>query len=51
MMIKVIMYEREGRGRLEEFGTNPRNFRDYGIDAVSRLFNALCKEAGRIRPV
>lgn len=50
MMIKVVMYEREGRGRLEEFWTNPRNFADYGIDAVSRLFDAVCAEANRPRP-
>lgn len=50
MMIKVVMYEREGRGRLEEFWTNPRNFADYGIGAVSRLFDAVCAEAKRSRP-
>jgi putative hydrolases of HD superfamily len=50
MMIKVIMYEREHRGRLEEFWANPRNFSDYGIEAVSKLFDALCAEAGRERP-
>lgn len=51
MMIKIVMYEREGRGRLEEFWTNPKNFADYGIQAVSELFDAICAEAGRDRPV
>ena len=50
MMIKVVMYERERRGRLEEFWENARNFEDYGIAAVSRLFDAICAEAGRARP-
>jgi len=46
----VMMYEREGRGRLAEFWTNPRNFDDYGVAAVSRLFDAICAEAGKARP-
>lgn len=50
MMIKVLMYEREHRGRLEEFWTNPRNFEDFGVDFVSQLFNDICAEAGRARP-
>jgi putative hydrolase of HD superfamily len=50
MMIKVIMYEREHRGRLEEFWANPRNFDDFGVPCVSELFNAICAEADRARP-
>jgi putative hydrolase of HD superfamily len=50
MMIKVLMYEREHRGRLEEFWANPRNFDDFGVECVSRLFNTICSEAGRARP-
>jgi putative hydrolase of HD superfamily len=50
MMMKVVNYEREHRGRLDEFWTNPRNFDDFGIDPVSRLFDAVCAEAGRTRP-
>ena len=50
MMVKIIMYQREGRGRLEEFWKNPTNFRDFGIPIVSSLFDALCKEAGKQRP-
>ncbi len=51
MMIKIIMYEREGRGRLEAFWSNPKNFEDYGLPEVSHLFEALCEEVGRTRPV
>ncbi len=51
MMIKVLMYEREGRGRLREFWLNPKNFSDYGIDGASRLFDGICAEAGEVRPV
>lgn len=50
MLIKVIMYDRERRGHLDEFWNNPRNFRDYGIETVSQLFDAICREAGRERP-
>ena len=50
MMIKIVMYQREGRGRLEEFWGNPRNFVDYGLEPVSDLFNAICAWAGRARP-
>lgn len=51
MMIKVLMYEREHRGRLKEFWANPKNFRDFGIECVSTLFDAICAEAGHPRPV
>jgi putative hydrolase of HD superfamily len=50
MMIKVLMYEREGRGRLREFWVNPKNFADYGIAPVSDLFDVICEDAGRPRP-
>lgn len=50
MMMKIVNYEREHRGRLEEFWNNGKNFRDYGIEAVSRLFDRICAEAGRKRP-
>lgn len=50
MMIKVWCYEREHRGNLEEFWLNPKNFADYGIEAVSDLFDAICARAGKARP-
>lgn len=50
MMIKVHCYEREHRGCLEEFWSNPKNFNDYGIPAVSEIFDAICRRAGRTRP-
>jgi putative hydrolase of HD superfamily len=50
MMLKIIMYEREGRGRLQEFWANPKNFADYGCKQVSDLFDAICAGVGRPRP-
>lgn len=50
MMIKVLCYEREHRGCLDEFWVNPKNFADYGIVQVSALFDAICLAAGRRRP-
>jgi len=50
MMIKILFYERERSGYLEEFWTGPANFRDYDIKPVSQLFDAICARAGRIRP-
>lgn len=50
MMIKVLCYQKEGRGNLNEFWENPSSFKDYGIDAVSDLFDALCRIAGKKRP-
>jgi len=51
MMLKVLWYDRERLGYLEEFWNSPANFRDYGIKHVSDLFDAICTRAGRTRPV
>jgi 5'-deoxynucleotidase YfbR-like HD superfamily hydrolase len=50
MMIKVLGYEREGRGRLEEFWEYPDNFHDYGFTVVKDLFDAVFRAAGRKKP-
>lgn len=50
MMMKIVMYEREGRGRLKEFWKNPKNFEDFGLAPVSALFDAICEAAHRERP-
>ena len=50
MMVKVLGYEREGRGRLEDFWLNPNNFKDYGITVVKDLFDEIFLMAGRTRP-
>ena len=50
MMLKIVMYEREGKGRLAEFWDNPRNFDDHGLAPVSALFDAICAAVGRPRP-
>lgn len=51
MMIKIHCYEREGHGNLAEFWETPRNFQDYGLPCVTALFDALCRRAGRVKPV
>lgn len=50
MMIKIINYEREHRGGLEEFWHNPKNFNAFGVVEVDELFDAICARAGRVRP-
>ena len=50
MMARVWCYERERRGYLEEFWTNPANFRDYGTPEVRSLFDAILSAAGKKRP-
>lgn len=50
MMLKIVMYQKEGRGRLAEFWNNPKNFADFGIEPVARLFDAICAHAGKERP-
>jgi len=50
MMLKITMYEREGRGRLEAFWSNPKNFQDFGVEEVSRIFDAICEETQHERP-
>ncbi|MBI2422519.1 MAG: HD domain-containing protein [Candidatus Hydrogenedentes bacterium] len=50
MMLKVLNYEREHRGCLDEFWGNPRNFEDYGVAGAGALFDAICERAGRARP-
>ena len=51
MMLKVLAYERERRGCLDEFWEKPGNFNDHGIEPVSTLFDAICNYAGKKRPV
>jgi putative hydrolase of HD superfamily len=51
MMAKIVIYEKEGRGRFEEFWHNPKNFDDFGLDCVSKLFDRICDVANRTRPV
>jgi putative hydrolase of HD superfamily len=50
MMVKILFYERDHNGCLEEFWGNPANFRDYGVASVSELFDKICARAGRERP-
>lgn len=50
MMIKVLAYERTGRGNLEEFWQNPKNFRDMGLELANAIYDRICQRAGRERP-
>ncbi len=50
MMAKILGYEREHRGNLEEFWKNPKNFNDFGLASVSAIFDEICARAGRKRP-
>ena len=51
MMLRVLAYERERRGRLDEFWEKPGNFNDYGIAPISALFDAICEYAKKERPI
>lgn len=50
MMVKAHVYERQGRGRLDEFWHNPKNFRDMDLPVARRVYDRLCERAGRDRP-
>jgi putative hydrolase of HD superfamily len=50
MMIKVLAYERQGRGWLGEFWENPGNFRDMGLGFAAHAYDRICERAGRTRP-
>ena len=50
MMIKVMGYECEGSGRLEDFWTNPDNFREHGMPVAKKLFDDIFRAAGREKP-
>ena len=50
MMLKILMYQQEGKGRLKEFWLNPKNFDDFGLEPVSKLFDAICEATDKPRP-
>jgi putative hydrolase of HD superfamily len=47
MMIKASIYERQRRGKLDEFWNNPKNFRDMGLPLAERLFARLRERRSR----
>jgi len=47
MMIKAHVYERQGRGRLDEFWENPKNFRDMGLPVAKRIYARLRERSGK----
>lgn len=51
MMLKALVYEQQGRGRLDEFWTNAKTFDARGLAAADALFDAICARAKRARPV
>lgn len=51
MMLKALVYEQQGRGRLDEFWTNVKTFDARGLAAADALFDAICARAKRARPV
>jgi putative hydrolases of HD superfamily len=51
MMIRAACYEREGRGNLEDFWINQKNFADYGLEPVRLLFAEVARIAGRRLPM
>lgn len=50
MLLKALVYERQGRGRLDEFWSHANTFDTRGIAAADALFDAICRSAGRARP-
>lgn len=50
MMVKVLCYERQQRGHLEEFWAHPKNFDDRGIPLAREVFDAIRARAGRSAP-
>lgn len=50
LMIKVLVYEKQGRGGLEEFWDNPKNFRDAGLPIARQIFETIAARAGRTAP-
>jgi putative hydrolase of HD superfamily len=46
MMIKAMLYERRGRGQLDEFWQHPGNFDARGIDLAQEIFEVIRARAG-----
>jgi putative hydrolases of HD superfamily len=50
LMIKAVVYERQGRGQLDELWSNPKNFDDRGVAVAREVFAALAEATGRQLP-
>ncbi len=50
LMIKVLTYEQQRQGDLEDFWANPKNFRDAGLAIAREVYAEICRRAGRVRP-
>jgi putative hydrolases of HD superfamily len=49
LMVRVLKYESEGKGSLEEFWDYAGNFVGCGVKAVDRLFDRVRKLRGKVR--
>lgn len=47
MMVKLRIYERQQRGRLDEFWANPKNERTMGFPFVEAVYAEIRRRAGR----
>lgn len=47
MMVKLRIYEKQQRGRLDEFWANPRNERTMGFPFVEQVYAEIRRRAGR----
>ena len=50
MMVQVLVYESQGRGHLQEFWDNPKNFRTMDLPLAERIYRLICCKAGRPVP-
>jgi 5'-deoxynucleotidase YfbR-like HD superfamily hydrolase len=50
MMIKVLIYEGQRQGDLEDFWNNPKNYRDAGLEMAREVYAEVCRRAGRELP-
>lgn len=47
MMVKLRIYEKQQRGRLDEFWANPKNERTMGFEFVEAVYAEIRRRAGR----
>ncbi len=50
MMVKMLVYQTSGRGRLDEFWENAGNFNDGGLALARRVHARIAARAGRSLP-
>jgi putative hydrolase of HD superfamily len=50
LMIKVLTYEQQRQGDLDDFWANAKNFRDAGLAVAREVYAEVCRRAGRDWP-